>query len=124
MVATVSLLVTHGDPSRELIVALPQNNMYDTIKPKDKIKVGWYPDGSVSVLKIKGLRPMMSSKTSKIQWSFLVFFMPVFLWLMLLFVLPNVELFRLSFFCMNGYEDRWALHYPIMLIFFKTRSTG
>jgi spermidine/putrescine transport system ATP-binding protein len=49
------LLVTHGDSSRELIVALPQNNMYDTVKPRDKIKVGWYPAGSVC-FKDKGIK--------------------------------------------------------------------
>ena len=49
------LLVTHGDSSQELIVALPQNNMYDTVKPKDKIKVGWYPAGSVC-FKDKGIK--------------------------------------------------------------------
>jgi len=34
----------------------------------------------------------------KIKWSFLVFFIPVFLWVMLLFVLPLLELLRMSFF--------------------------
>lgn len=48
---------------------------------------------------------MKNSRIVKIKWSFLVFFMPVFLWLMLLFVIPNVELLRLSFLVMdeNGY---------------------
>jgi len=41
---------------------------------------------------------MMNSKRSKIRWSFFVFFIPVFLWLMLLFVLPSLELLRMSFF--------------------------
>jgi spermidine/putrescine transport system permease protein len=41
---------------------------------------------------------MMNSKKSKIVWSFFVFFIPVFLWLMLLFVLPSLELLRMSFF--------------------------
>jgi len=40
---------------------------------------------------------MLSSKRSKIRWSFFVFFIPVFLWLMFLFVLPNIELLRMSF---------------------------
>jgi len=44
---------------------------------------------------------MMNSKSFKIKWSFLVFFLPVFLWLMLLFVIPNIELFRLSFLVMD-----------------------
>jgi len=43
----------------------------------------------------------MNSKSFKIKWSFLVFFLPVFLWLMLLFVIPNIELFRLSFLVMD-----------------------
>ena len=46
---------------------------------------------------------MMNSSKARIQWSFFVFFIPVFLWLMLLFVLPNVELFRMSFFGMDEY---------------------
>ena len=41
---------------------------------------------------------MMNSKKSKIVWSFFVFFIPVFLWLILLFVLPSLELLRMSFF--------------------------
>lgn len=41
---------------------------------------------------------MIYSKGSKIRWSFFVFFIPVFLWLMLLFVLPSLELLRMSFF--------------------------
>jgi spermidine/putrescine transport system ATP-binding protein len=41
------LLVKSGGTGRELIVALPQNAMYDDIKPRDKIKVGWHPTGSV-----------------------------------------------------------------------------
>jgi spermidine/putrescine transport system permease protein len=34
-----------------------------------------------------------------------VFFIPVFLWLTLLFVLPNIELFRMSFFGMDDYGE-------------------
>ena len=41
------LLVVYGHPAQELIVALPQNNMYAHIKPKDKINIGWHPAGSV-----------------------------------------------------------------------------
>lgn len=48
---------------------------------------------------------MMNSKSFKIKWSFLVFFLPVFLWLMLLFVIPNIELFRLSFLVMDYEGD-------------------
>jgi spermidine/putrescine transport system permease protein len=40
---------------------------------------------------------MMNYKHSRIKWSFFVFFIPVLLWLMLLFVLPNLELVRMSF---------------------------
>ena len=40
---------------------------------------------------------MMNYKHSRIRWSFFVFFIPVLLWLMLLFVLPNLELVRMSF---------------------------
>jgi spermidine/putrescine transport system permease protein len=47
----------------------------------------------------------MNSNRARIQWSFFVFFIPVFLWLMLLFVLPNVELFRMSFFGMDEYGE-------------------
>ena len=49
------LLVNYGDLSKELIVALPQNNMYDFVKPKDKIKIGWHPAGSVC-FKDKGIK--------------------------------------------------------------------
>ena len=45
----------------------------------------------------------MNSRLTNIRWSFFVFFIPVFLWLMLLFILPNIELFRISFF---GMDDR------------------
>jgi len=41
---------------------------------------------------------MMNSKPAKIKWSFFIFFVPVFLWLMLLFVVPLIELLRMSFF--------------------------
>jgi spermidine/putrescine transport system permease protein len=48
---------------------------------------------------------MMNSRRSKIRWSFFVFFIPVLLWLMLLFILPNIELFRMSFFGMDDYGE-------------------
>lgn len=48
---------------------------------------------------------MMNYSVSKIKWSFFVFFIPVFLWLMLLFILPNIELFRMSFFGMDDYGE-------------------
>ncbi|MEA1911190.1 MAG: ABC transporter permease, partial [Spirochaetota bacterium] len=40
---------------------------------------------------------MTKSKTRKIRWSFIIFFIPVALWLFLLIVLPHLELFRISF---------------------------
>ena len=39
----------------------------------------------------------MMENISKIRWSFFVFFIPVLLWLMVLFVLPNLDLLRMSF---------------------------
>lgn len=42
---------------------------------------------------------------SKVRWGFFVFFTPVLLWLMLLFVLPNLELFRLSFLGTDYYGE-------------------
>ena len=39
---------------------------------------------------------MKSSKTRKIRWSFFIFFIPVALWLLLLIVLPNIELVKIS----------------------------
>ena len=47
----------------------------------------------------------MNSSKTQIRWSFFVFFIPVFLWLTLLFVLPNIELFRMSFFGMDDYGE-------------------
>jgi spermidine/putrescine transport system permease protein len=46
---------------------------------------------------------MKSSKISKIKWSFIVFFIPVFLWLFLLIVLPHFELLRMSFMGRSGF---------------------
>src|SRR5210317_1768766 len=65
------------------------------------------------VSRIQELKPMLNSKKFKIKWSFLVFFMPVFLWLMLLFVIPNIELLRLSFLLMDdeGYMTFSLLNY-------------
>jgi spermidine/putrescine transport system permease protein len=48
---------------------------------------------------------MLNSNLTNIRWSFFVFFIPVFLWLMLLFILPNIELFRMSFFGMDDYGE-------------------
>ena len=39
---------------------------------------------------------MMKSKSRKIRWSFIIFFIPVALWLFLLIVLPHIELLRIS----------------------------
>jgi spermidine/putrescine transport system permease protein len=47
----------------------------------------------------------MNYSLTKIRWSFFVFFIPVVLWLMLLFILPNIELFRMSFFGMDDYGE-------------------
>jgi spermidine/putrescine transport system ATP-binding protein len=41
------LLVKSEQSAKELIVALPQNKMYDDIKPRDKIRIGWHPAGTV-----------------------------------------------------------------------------
>ena len=40
---------------------------------------------------------MTKSKTHKIKWSFIIFFIPVAVWLFLLIVLPHLELLRISF---------------------------
>jgi len=40
---------------------------------------------------------MMNFRKRKIKWGFVFFFTPVFLWLSLLFVMPHLELLRLSF---------------------------
>jgi len=46
---------------------------------------------------------MRNSKISKIRWSFIIFFIPVFLWLFLLIVLPHLELLRMSFLGKSGF---------------------
>ena len=46
---------------------------------------------------------MKNSKISKIRWSFIIFFIPVFLWLFLLIVLPHFELLRMSFLGRSGF---------------------
>ncbi len=40
---------------------------------------------------------MKRSSKLKVRWGFIIFFTPVFLWLMLLIVLPHIELLRMSF---------------------------
>jgi len=53
----------------------------------------------------------MKSDRQPIRWSFFIFFIPVFLWLFLLIVLPHMELLRMSFlgsrtsaFTLNNYK--------------------
>jgi len=48
---------------------------------------------------------MMMSKSRKIRWSFFIFFIPVFLWLLLLIVLPQLELLRMSFLGTDYYGE-------------------
>ena len=45
--ANSRLLADGGASIGEIIVALPQNNLYDSVKPGDKIRVGWRMGGSV-----------------------------------------------------------------------------
>ena len=40
---------------------------------------------------------MAKRRAAKLRWSFVIFFVPVLLWLLLLIVLPHLELLRLSF---------------------------
>lgn len=40
---------------------------------------------------------MKNSNDKKLRWHFFVFFIPVFLWILVMFVLPQGELLRLSF---------------------------
>ncbi len=54
----------------------------------------------------------MKSNRAPFRWSFFVFFVPVFLWLFLLVVLPHLELLRMSFlgsrsheFTLNNYKN-------------------
>lgn len=48
---------------------------------------------------------MNSSGKFRIRWGFLVFFIPVFLWLFLLIVLPHLELLRMSFLGTDYYGE-------------------
>jgi len=41
------LLAAVERSTKEITVALPQNKMYDYIRPRDQIKIGWNPTGSV-----------------------------------------------------------------------------
>ncbi len=38
-----------------------------------------------------------SSEKNKLKWHFWIFFIPVFLWILLMFILPHADLVRLSF---------------------------
>ena len=38
-----------------------------------------------------------STNKIKLKWHFFIFFIPVFLWILIMFILPHVELVRLSF---------------------------
>jgi len=48
---------------------------------------------------------MMNSKKTKTKWSFFVFFVPVFLWMVLTFVLPQFDLLRMSFLGTDYYGE-------------------
>src|SRR4030042_4716845 len=50
-----------------------------------------------SVSASRELRLMLNSRKRKIRWTFVLFFTPVALWLLLLLILPHFELLRLSF---------------------------
>lgn len=39
----------------------------------------------------------MMAKSKTVKWSFFIFFIPVFLWLFLLIVIPHIDLLRMSF---------------------------
>lgn len=60
----------------------------------------------------------MNSSRFHIRWSFYIFFIPVFLWLMLLFILPNIELFRMSLMG-NDYYGKSGLTLENYAIFFQ-----
>ncbi|MFO7692538.1 MAG: ABC transporter permease [Vicinamibacterales bacterium] len=48
---------------------------------------------------------MKSSSDKKTSWHFFVFFIPVFLWILLMFVMPQGELLRLSFLVSDYSQD-------------------
>lgn len=60
----------------------------------------------------------MMTKSKHIKWGFFVFFIPVFLWLMLLIVLPHIELLRISF-TNAPYLDKPGLTFDNYMEFFK-----
>ena len=51
---------------------------------------------------------MKSSDKFRIRWSFIIFFVPVILWLFLLIVLPHLELLRMSFIGTDYYGKSGA----------------
>lgn len=48
---------------------------------------------------------MMMNKKRTVRWSFYIFFIPVFLWLFLLIVLPQFEMLRMSFLGTDFYGE-------------------
>ena len=48
---------------------------------------------------------MTKRSARKIRWSFFVFFVPVFLWLFLMIVMPQIELLRMSFVGTDFYGE-------------------
>ncbi|MCF7952620.1 MAG: ABC transporter permease [Spirochaetales bacterium] len=48
---------------------------------------------------------MTTNKKRTIRWSFFIFFVPVFLWLFLLIILPQLEMLRLSFVGTDFYGE-------------------
>ncbi len=61
---------------------------------------------------------MRSSKRTKITWGFILFFIPVFLWLFLLFIMPHLELLRMSFLA-TDYYGRSGFTFDNYAAFFK-----
>jgi spermidine/putrescine transport system ATP-binding protein len=45
--ANSRLIATPEHSNKELIVALPQNRQYDTIRTRDLIKIGWDPTSAI-----------------------------------------------------------------------------
>ena len=61
---------------------------------------------------------MQNSKKRKIKWGFWIFFTPVFLWLLLLLILPHIELLRMSFLG-SGYVGKTGFTLGNYGAFFK-----
>ena len=60
---------------------------------------------------------MTKNRKKRIRWGFFIFFTPVFLWLFLLLVLPQLELIRLSFVG-SGQKDGAGFTFKNYLAFF------